>query len=181
MGDKSEKRSLDTKDKFKTTDKNSKTKKSKDPCAEELQKQMDVVHQLETQIQYLQADMDNLRKYYERQWRDRVSLANDTLMRELLPTLDSLELAACQTRGQTTEQGIALILKEFKKTLSKFGLAPIKTVGEKFDPKYHEVLGKEASELEEDTIIEELQRGYLLNNKVLRYAKVRISGGPKNG
>ena len=171
----------ETRDKFKTKEKTPKKAKSKDPCKEELQKQKDLVKELESQTKYLQADMDNLRKYYAKQWRDKVEVANEDLLEDLLPTLDNLEIASLQITDQPTKQGIDLILKEFKKILGKYGITPIKTIGEKFDPQLHEVIRKEHSDLVEETIIEEFQRGYLLKKKVLRFSKVKSSGGPKNG
>ncbi len=73
-------------------------------------------------------------------------------------------------------EGIKIIYAQFHSILEAEGLKPIKAVGEKFDPYKHEVLMKEESDKPQDTILEEFQKGYMLNDKVLRFSKVKISG-----
>jgi molecular chaperone GrpE len=182
MVESSKKKEKDTKDKFKTSGKKPQKKaKSVDPCQEELQSLKGLVSELEDQKKYLQADMDNLRKYYAKQWKEKVDYANEDLIKGLLVTLDDLERAVIEIDDPNSKNGVELILKEFKKTLGRYGVSPIKAVGEKFDPKLHEVINKEQSDVEEDIILEEYQRGYLLKKKVIRFSKVKVSGGPKNG
>ncbi|MHA2406965.1 MAG: nucleotide exchange factor GrpE [Candidatus Ranarchaeia archaeon] len=182
MAKESEKQNKDTRDKFKTSEKKSSKKtKSIDPCQEELKSLKYYVTELEDQQKYLQADMDNLRKYYAKQWKEKVDYANEDLLKGLLTTLDDLERAVTKIKDPTSKHGVELILKEFKKILERYGVSPIKAIGKKFDPKLHEAMSKVQSDTEEDTILEEYQRGYLLKKKVIRFSKVKISGGPENG
>jgi len=155
--------------------------KKPDPRQIELELQKEEVNRLKEALKYMQADLDNLRKYYERERKKYIESANEDLIRDLLPILDSLEQSVLQTKDATTQAGFNLILKQVRSTLNKFGLKDIKAVGSKFDPYYHEVLMKEEAPGEEDVVVEEYQKGYLLNNRVLRYSKVKVSGGTKNG
>ena len=73
-------------------------------------------------------------------------------------------------------EGMKMIYAQFHSALEAEGLKPIKSVGEKFDPYKHEVLMKEESDKPEETVLEEFQKGYMLNDRVLRHSKVKISG-----
>jgi len=93
-----------------------------------------------------------------------------------LPVLDSFELAlANEEKDSKFSKGIFLIKMQLGDVLRKFGLGPIKSIGEKANLQFHEIVGEIESEKEEGVIIEELQKGYLLNGKVIRPAKVKIS------
>ena len=120
------------------------------------------------QMKKMQADFINFRNRVEKEKEDFVKYANRDLILKFLDVLDNLERAS-----QTGDEGIILIYKQFKDILEKEGLEEIDATG-KFDPYYHEVVAVENSDCEEETIIEVLQKGYLLNNKVLRHSKVKI-------
>ena len=145
------------------------TKKQLQEKVESLNKELE---KQQTNFIYLQADFENYKKYMEKQTNEVISLANKSLVKELLQILDSLNQAAKNSKG------INLIQKNFLEILNKNGLKKIET--KKLDPYYHEVLQKVESEKPEDTIIEEFQTGYTLNSKVIRYSKVKVSGGNKN-
>ena len=130
------------------------------------------VEELNNSLKYLQADFENYKKYIEKQNSSVISLANESLIKELLRILDSLDQAAKNSKG------VELIQKNFLEILNKKGLQKITL--KKLDPYFHEVLQKVESEKEEDTIIEEFQKGYTLNSKVIRPSKVKVSGGNQN-
>jgi len=90
--------------------------------------------------------------------------------------LDDFERSLTSMKNKEDLKGLELIYKNFLKILKTFGLKKIEAVGKKFDPYYHEVLLKEKSDKEEGIILEEFQSGYLLNGKVIRHSKVKISG-----
>ena len=95
----------------------------------------------------------------------------------MLPVLDSFELALKNTEDKEKFlAGVKILFAQFYSALQSQGLKPIKTKDEKFDPFRHEVLMKEASDKPDETILEEFQKGYMLNEKVLRHSKVKISG-----
>lgn len=127
-------------------------------------------------LQRLQAEFDNYRKRIEKERAEYGKFANHELMFKLLAILDSFELALKNTNKEDEfAKGIELIYSQFYSLLEKEGLKKIEALNKKFDPNYHEVLLIENSGKEEDIILEELQKGYMLNNKVLRYSKVKIS------
>jgi len=104
---------------------------------------------------------------------------------ELLPVLDNFEraLMSLETSGDDAEalhQGVALIHKQLKDAVTKMGLQPVESVGKSFDPNVHEAITVEPTdEHEENTIIEEFQRGYKLGDRLLRPARVKVAGAPE--
>ena len=118
----------------------------------------------------LQADFENYRKQLDRDRQQFAGLASEGLIKELLGVVDDLGRAA--ERG---DEGIGLIHKNFMKILEDNGLKRIECVGGKFDPHHHEVLCQEDSNQEEGTVLEELQTGYMLKDKVIRHSKVKIA------
>ncbi len=129
------------------------------------------------QLKYLQADFENYKKRISREREEFINTANENLIKELLTVLDDFEMANTHAKNKEDLEGLNLIHKNLLKILEKFGLKKIETKGKKFDHNYHEVLLKEPSDKEEGVILEELQAGYLLNGKVIRHSKVKISGG----
>ena len=130
-------------------------------------------------LQRLKAEFDNYRK---RVARERAALAAHTserLVRELVPVLDdlerALEFAAAHEEAQL-EDGVRLVHRALAAALAKEGLAEIATEG-KFDPHTQEALLSQPSEAEEGTVIQVLQKGYVLGDHVLRPARVVISSG----
>lgn len=125
-------------------------------------------------LKYLQADFDNYRKRFEREREDIVRLANESIIRDLLSILDDLEGAL---KTEKENRGLGLLHQKLLKILESHGLRPIESVGKHLDPHYHEVLLKEASDKDEEEILEEFQKGYTLKGKVIRPSRVKISGG----
>jgi len=127
------------------------------------------------QLKYLQADFDNYRKNFDKEKESIVKLANENLIKELIVILDDFESSIRLTENEENKEGIALMKKKFFDLLQKHGLKEIESLGKRFNPNFHEVLCKELSEHNEDEVIEELQKGYVLCSKVIRPTKVKIA------
>ncbi|MGQ3683427.1 MAG: nucleotide exchange factor GrpE [Candidatus Loosdrechtia sp.] len=137
------------------------------------------IEELKDSIRRLAADFDNYQKRVTKERQDIERTANASLIKKLLDMYESLEKAVCSSR-ETAEnefrEGIKLIYKEFSRILKSEGLEPISAVGIPLDVYRHEVLMRKINdEVPEDTILEEIQKGYLLHNFVLRTAKVVVS------
>ena len=139
---------------------------------------------LKNQYVRIAADFDNFRK---RQSRDQDDLKVQLLSKSLssiLPIVDNFERARQQLKpesdeAQTLHRSYQGLYKQLVEVLKQQGVAPMRVLGQPFDPNLHEAVLREPSENEkEDIIIEELQRGYNLEGKVLRHALVKVSMGP---
>jgi molecular chaperone GrpE len=131
-----------------------------------------------TLAMYLKADLENYKKRSAREKEEFARYANESLIMDLLDVYENLERALSTARGmdESMAKGLEMIYSSMKSTLEKHGLRPIKTVGEKFDPFLHEAVMQAVDNGHEDgTILEEIQRGYTLNMKVIRCAKVKVS------
>jgi len=151
-------------------------KKSKEKLKKELSEAKKLAETYLEQLKYLQADFDNYKKRVLREREEFIRQANENLIKELLVILDDFERCLASMKNKEDLKGLELIYKNFLKILKTFGLKKIEAGGKKFDPYYHEVLLKEKSDKEEGIILEEFQSGYLLNGKVIRHSKVKISG-----
>ena len=139
---------------------------------------------LKNQYVRIAADFDNFRK---RQSRDQDDLKVQLICKSLsaiLPIVDNFERARQQLKpeseeAQTLHRSYQGLYKQLVEVLKQQGVAPMRVLGQQFDPNLHEAVLKEPSQEEkEDIIIEELQRGYHLDGKVLRHALVKVSMGP---
>jgi molecular chaperone GrpE len=131
-------------------------------------------------LQRVAADFDNYRKRSARDQEALVARAHERLVKQLLPVLDNLEralVAAAEHEEQQVVEGVELVLRELSQALRKEGLEEIETGGQ-FDPHVHEALLSQPSEAEEGAVIEVLQKGYRLGDRVLRPARVVVSQGP---
>ena len=129
----------------------------------------------------LQADFENTRKRLEKEKQDFIKFANEGVILNLLNILDDLERAVelAQEKHQDMPaflKGVEMILAHLYEMLKEHDVMPIESEGKAFDPHYHEALMQvEDKDLPEHTIVEELQKGYLLNGRVIRTAKVKVS------
>ncbi len=122
----------------------------------------------------MKAEFENSRARLEKEHARSVELASERLVKELLPTLDSLE-RALEADGDIKE-GVEATREQLVGVLAEEGLTPISSEGQSFDPEVHEALmSKPSEEHEEDTVIQTLERGYVLNGEVIRPAKVVVS------
>ncbi len=132
----------------------------------------------------LAAEMENFKKRQERERAEVKDYAIEGLAREILPVLDSLELALEHGRQQATLEailkGVENVHKALATALQKFGVTPIQALGEKFDPNFHNaVMQRDDPTVEDQTVIQELQKGYLLKNRLLRPAMVVVARQPQ--
>ena len=129
-------------------------------------------------LQRVKADFDNYRKRAARDQEALVARAGERIVKELLPVLDDLERAleaAEQHEEAKLEEGVKLVHRQLEQLLEREGLAPVETDG-KFDPHVHEALLAQPSASEEGSVIEVLQKGYRLGDRVLRPARVVVAG-----
>jgi molecular chaperone GrpE len=125
------------------------------------------------------ADFENYRKRVARDQEGLVARAHERLVKELLPVLDDLERAleaAAQHEEAKLEEGVRLVHRELVEALTREGLVEVETDGQ-FDPHVHEALVSQPSEQEDGSVIEVLQKGYRLGDRVLRPARVVVSQG----
>jgi molecular chaperone GrpE len=139
--------------------------------------------ELQDRVLRLQAEFDNFRKRTERERMEFAEYAGEQTVRALLPILDdferALKAAAPGTPGDEFVRGIELIYNRLADTLKKQGLEPVTATGAKFDPHQHEAIGKlETDEHEDNTVVQEFQRGYNYKGRLLRPAMVQVAVKP---
>jgi molecular chaperone GrpE len=128
----------------------------------------------------LQADYDNFRRRTRQEKEDFAKYASQRLIEMLVPVIDNFEraLQAAQVNNDFDSfvKGVDMIFRQFDQVLSSEGLQRMETVGQPFNPEFHQaVMQVESEEHEEGTIVEEMQKGYILKDKVIRPAMVKVS------
>ena len=127
------------------------------------------------------AEFENYKKRTSRELEEFRKFANQSLIKELLSVVDNLELAMNSTNGhqtidQSLLQGLEMTHKEILKVFEKFNVKPIEAKGQVFDPTFHEaVMQEETDEFDENTVINELQKGYLIHDRLLRPSMVVVA------
>ncbi len=138
----------------------------------------DELDELTDNYQRLQAEYANYRRRTQQE-KDSLSLfANEKIMTELIPVIDSMERAldACEDKDDSMYKGIDLVHKQLIDTLSKLGLEHIEALDQEFDPNYHLAVMQENVEgIEPNKVVMELQKGYKLGEKVIRASMVKVS------
>ncbi len=132
-----------------------------------------------------QAELENYKKRVEREKGNLVKYGNEELIKAILPVIDNLERALNHSAEENPGgfmEGIRITIDQFHKVLENFGVTPIPAVGEPFDPSKHEAMMQvDSTDHEPNTIVSELQRGYLLNDRLLRPAMVSVARSPREG
>jgi molecular chaperone GrpE len=131
----------------------------------------------------LQAEFENARKRATREQQEFREYALADAVKELLPTLDSFERALQTSAKEKTEfrSGVELIYKQLQDALVKLGLRPIPAKGEPFDPHLHQAIEMvDTREAKDHHVLDELQRGYKLKDRLLRPSMVRVANNPKH-
>ena len=145
----------------------------------ELQAARDEVQATFGRYQRLAADFENYKRRTRQELADRTQYANEELLRKLLPILDNLRRAldhAPEGIDRNWFDGLRMVVRQFEDTLQAQGVSTIRAVGEKFDPAQHEAIAREETdEHEEGTIVEEMQPGYRLHERVLRPTLVKVA------
>ncbi len=143
---------------------------------EELQREKD---ELYDRLLRKQADFENYRKRIEKEKREFQKYALSSFLLDLIGILDNFERALShmdEELGAQYRRGVELIYRQLRDLMEKKGLRPVETEGRLFDPNFHEAIARELhNHLPENTILEELQRGYFFHDKLLRPALVKVS------
>lgn len=130
------------------------------------------------------AEMDNMRRRQERERQDLLKYASEKLLQDLLPVLDSFEKASSAggvDAGNAVIEGIRMVHKQLVTVLENNGLKPVAATGKPFDPNFHQAIQKvEVDDVEQETVKDEFQRGYLLNGRLIRPSMVSVLV-PKSG
>ncbi len=130
------------------------------------------------------ADLENYRKRVQKEKEELLKYGNESLITEILPVIDSMERALAHASEEphvAVIEGIRLTHSMLLAALKKFGVVPIETTpGCPFDPAFHQAMHQvESSELAANTVVEELQRGYLINDRLLRATMVSVAVPPQ--
>lgn len=143
------------------------------------EKQKDPLTEMKELLQRTQADFENYRKQQEKRIEEIREMANKDVILQVLPVLDNFELALMNVDSKKEDfiKGIELIYSQLFGILENSGVKSIVTEKQPFNPYYHEALMKVDSDEPENTIIEEVQKGFTLHDKVIRHAKVKVSNG----
>ena len=149
------------------------------PAAEEGAAAGDALAELTNRYTRLAADFDNFRKRTAREQAERFRYAAESSARALLPVLDNLRRAVEAAPADTPEgllDGLAHTVRQFEEALASVGVSHIEAVGAPFDPALHEaVMGEESEDVDVDTVVAELQRGYRIADRVLRPTMVKVA------
>lgn len=127
-----------------------------------------------------QADLENAKKRFNKEKADYIRYSNESLIKQLLTVMDNLESAVAHAKTNSSRedliQGVELTLKGMKDTLAKAGLKEIRAMGAPFDPSFHEAtMTKPDATVQPGTVVEEYQKGYLLNERLIRPSMVVVS------
>ncbi|MBI3595816.1 MAG: nucleotide exchange factor GrpE [Nitrospirae bacterium] len=131
------------------------------------------------------AEMENYKKRADRDQLEQLRYASEKLLKEFLPVLDNLERALSHVKDSSDRspwiEGVELTYRQFLDVLKKFGVTPIASVGESFDPSRHQaVTYLDTNEHPENHVAEELQKGYLYHERVLRPSMVAVARKPSH-
>jgi molecular chaperone GrpE len=127
-----------------------------------------------------QAEMENMKKRFQKDKQELIKYGNETLTKQLLPVADNLEKALDHSKDEKSlealREGVDLTLKGLLDVLEKAGVEVVKSVGEPFDPNFHEAVSEQADDnAAPGTVVKELQKGYLLNQRLIRPAMVIVN------
>jgi len=139
-----------------------------------------------TRLKYLQADLENLKKRFDREAEQLKNYCNERLVIQLLDIVDELELAVkngeISTTGESLLEGVEMTLKKLRKVLEQEGVTPIDNPeGKAFDPsRHHAITAIERDDVQDSTVLEEIRKGYMMRGKVIRPSIVKVAVKPKN-
>ncbi|MDT3426597.1 molecular chaperone GrpE [Paenibacillus forsythiae] len=148
--------------------------------SDEIKRLQELADEYQGRVLRVQADYDNFRRRTLKEKEELAQYATSKLVTELLPVLDNFERALATapagSDGEAFVKGVNMIFRQLDGVLKSEGLTPMETVGQPFNPEFHQaIMQVESEEHEEGVVTEEVQKGYLLKNKVLRPAMVKVS------
>lgn len=131
---------------------------------------------------YLAAEMDNMRKRFEREKENWIKYGNEKILGSLIEVVDNLDLTVGALDGEADPKvknilvGVEMVRKQFMEVLASNGLTAVESLGKEFDPNFHEAMGQQEVEgKKENEVITEYKKGYVLNGRLLRAAKVIVA------
>ena len=149
--------------------------------AEDLQKKVEplaaALQEKDNRLKRLQADFENFRRRTNKEREEIGNVVTQELLKSLLPIVDNFDraMATEQQDGEAFKKGVEMIYTQLGETLKNAGLEIIETEGQKFDPNFHQaVMRVENPDLDDDTIAQELQKGYIVKGKVIRPSMVQV-------
>jgi molecular chaperone GrpE len=163
-------------------------KKSKEELIHEQEKTITErekeIGELKDRLLYQQAEFENFKKLKAKEKQELLRFGNETLVKEMLPVIDNLERAiehASKTgESKAIVEGVELTLSGLLKVLEKFGVQRVEAQGKKFDPNLHEaVYEEERNDVAPGTVVGELQKGYIMDGRLLRPAMVSVAKKPE--
>ncbi len=136
-----------------------------------------------TRLKYIQADLENLRKRCDREIQQARQYSNERLIMQLLDVVDELELAIKNAQAtnstETLIEGVQMTLKRLRKVLEQEGVSPIESEGKPFDPSKHNAVATvEREDIDGCVVLEEVRKGYILKDKVIRPCIAKVSVKP---
>ena len=151
------------------------------PASQELEKAKAEAKEFQDKYLRLYADTENYKKRMARETLEREKYYNEGIIKELLPAVDNLERAISHdTQGcEGLMEGVKMVRKQLMDTLAKFGVTQVESVGLPFDPNRQQaIMQVETDDYEPGTVVEEFQKGYFLNDRILRPAMVTVAKKP---
>jgi molecular chaperone GrpE len=149
--------------------------------AKELQACRDELAQMKDQFLRARADMENYRRRMQREKEEMAKFANEGILKEILPVVDNLDRAIAHARehedkGSGLLDGVEMTQRQLHKVLEKYNVCPIDALDQPFDSSCHEAMGQmERDDCPPNTVVEEMQKGYTLNERLLRPSMVMVS------
>lgn len=159
------------------TEKKSKKESKKSEKPEEIKEEVKEEPKTDDRYLRLLAEYDNYRKRTQKEKDELYAVIKADTVAKFLPVFDNLERALNQhTEDEAYRKGVEMIMNQFNATMEKFGVTEIKALGEKFDPQLHNaVMHVDDEEKGENEIVEVFQRGFMLGEKVIRFAMVKVA------
>jgi molecular chaperone GrpE len=157
--------------------------KQRDDIQGKLDEAQRTAEMLKDQLLRKAAELENVKRRSEAEAMNTIQYANESLVSSLIPVLDdfsrSFKAAGKETNGESFAKGIELIYQKMTKTLEQQGLAPFDSIGKPFDVRFHDaLLQMPRADVPPGTVIDEVERGYMFKERVLRHAKVIVSSAP---
>ena len=155
------------------------TKKQDTDLKKKLGKAKKELQQMTELAKRTMADLQNLKRRQEEEKGQLITMANVDLIKEILPILDNLDRSKQHIPKDAEEwgKGIEMSINQLHQVLKEAGLTPIESLNQPFNPEFHEAVAQGPGE--KDTVIEELEKGYMLGARIIRHTKVKVGNGEK--
>ncbi len=155
----------------------------KKPTKKELEKMLEISEDKAgkylKELQYTKADMQNMQKQNLKRIQDVIDRANGSILQQLIPILDELQILGSNDADDKLIEGVQMVERKLMNVLELEGVQPIKAEGIKFDPFKHEaIMEVETLDVEDGYVAEEIRRGYMYKERILRASAVKVARAP---